>query len=79
MARYETDVKRLYLVPKSLKSWCIKQQINYASFVEDLKNKLGAKRVQKRLSKGTHMRLSQQSVLMVQFDVEDAEEELVSE
>jgi|TARA_R100000455_G_C6272771_1_gene129798 hypothetical protein len=79
VARYETDVKRLYLVPKSLKSWCIKQQINYASFVEDLKNKLGAKRVQKRLSKGTHMRLSQQSVLMVQFDVEDAEEELVSE
>ena len=74
VARYETDVKRLYLVPKSLKSWCIKQQINYASFVEDLKNKMGAKRVQKRLSKGTHMRLTQQSVLMVQFDVEDPED-----
>lgn len=74
VARYETDVKRLYLVPKSLKAWCIKQQINYASFVEDLKNKMGAKRVQKRLSKGTHMRLTQQSVLMVQFAVEDVDD-----
>ena len=79
VARYETDVKRLYLVPKSLKAWCIKQQINYASFVEDMKNKMGAKRVQKRLSKGTHMRLTQQSVLMVQFDVEDKEDEYVSD
>ncbi|MAN64237.1 MAG: hypothetical protein CMI60_20075 [Parvibaculum sp.] len=75
VARYETDLKKLYLVPKSLKAWCGKQQINYASFLEDLKTKMGAKRVQKRLSKGTHMKLSQQSVLELEFDVDDSNED----
>ena len=36
VARYETDVKKVYLLPKPLKTWCIDQQINYEQFVRDL-------------------------------------------
>ena len=41
VGRYETDVKKAYLIPKPLKAWCAKQQINYSSFIEDINVKLG--------------------------------------
>ena len=55
VARYETDTKKAYLVPKYLKSWCAAHQINYSAFVHDLINKLGGKRGSIRLGKGTHI------------------------
>ena len=70
VARYETDLKRAYLVPKPLKAWCGDQQINYTSFVHDLQHKLGARRSKVRLSKGTHMNLPPSDVIVVDCAVE---------
>ena len=71
VARYETDLKRAYLVPKPLKEWCGKQQINYASFINDLTTKLGATRKKMRLSRGTHMNLPPTWVIAVDCSVEN--------
>ena len=70
VARYETDIKRMYLLPKPLKEWCGKQQINYAGFVEDLIEKLKGKRTKMRLSKGTQMRLPPTNVIVVNFSID---------
>jgi len=70
VARYETDLKRAYLVPKPLKIWCGDQQINYSSFITDLKEKLGARKAKMRLSKGTHMNLPPTDVIIVDCSVE---------
>ena len=71
VARYETDLKRAYLIPKPLREWCGKQQINYASFINDLKSKMGAKSSKIRLSKGTHMNLPLTHVIVVDCSVEN--------
>ena len=70
VARYETDLKRAYLVLKPLKAWCGEQQINYSAFVNDLKSKLGAKKSKVRLAKGTHMSLPPTDVLVVDCSIE---------
>ena len=70
VARYETDLKRAYLLPKPLKAWCGEQQINYNSFVHDLTTKLGATRSKMRLSKGTHMNLPATWVIIVDCSIE---------
>ena len=54
VARYETDTKKAYIVPKFLKSWCAAHQIDYSAFVEGMMKNMGGKRVQMRLGKGTH-------------------------
>ena len=74
VARYETDVKKAYLLPKPLKEWCGKQQINFTSFYDDLNKKLGAKKSKIRLSKGTHMDLPPTDVIVVGFSVEEVQE-----
>tara|TARA_R110000737_G_scaffold6738_1_gene20943 strand:- start:3883 stop:6714 length:2832 start_codon:yes stop_codon:yes gene_type:complete len=65
VARYETDLKKVYLVPKPLRKWCTDQQINYASFIQDLTNDMDAKKQKIRLSKGTHMQLPPTEVIAV--------------
>jgi hypothetical protein len=42
VGRYEPDTKMLYLLPKIVRAWCTKQQLDYNSFVQDLKNQMGA-------------------------------------
>jgi uncharacterized protein (DUF927 family) len=79
VARYETDLKKAYLLPKPLRIWCGEQQINYASFVEDLTANMGAKKVKMRLSKGTHMQLPATDVIVVNCHVEDSDAEGSSE
>jgi len=71
VARYETDLKRVYLIPKPLKAWCGEQQINYNSFIHDLKTKLGATSTKMRLSKGTHMNLPVTHVVAVDCSIEN--------
>ena len=53
---------------KPFKDWCTDQQINYASLVDDLKKKKNAKRVKKRLTKGTDFNMPPQDVLQMTFD-----------
>jgi len=63
VARYEYDVKKLYLLPKPLKEWCGKNQINYGGFVAGLKSgRTAARYVPKRLGSGTHINLPPRSV-----------------
>jgi len=57
----------LFLRIKPFKEWCVDQQINYQSVVDELKSKLGAKRVKKRLTKGTDFNLPPESVLEMKF------------
>ena len=68
VARYEPDTKLLFLRIKPFREWCIDQQINYASLVDDLKDKLNAKRMKKRLTKGTDFNLPPDWVLEMKFE-----------
>jgi len=68
VARFEPDTKLLFLRIKPFKDWCTDQQINYASLVDDLKAKKGAKRVKKRLTKGTDFNMPAQDVLQIKFE-----------
>jgi len=67
VARYEPDTKLLFLRLKPFREWCVDQQINYQGVVDDLKEKLGAKRVKKRLTKGTDFNLPPDWVLEMEF------------
>ena len=71
VARYETDLKKVYLVPKPLRKWCGEQQINYNSFVNELISKLGGKRTKARLSKGTHLGLPPTDVIVVDCSIDN--------
>ena len=71
VARYETDLKRAYLLPKHLKKWCIAQQINYTSFIQDLKEKLNGRKGKMRLSKGTHMDLPPTHVVIIDCNIQN--------
>ena len=67
VARYEPDTKLLFLRTKPFREWCIDQQINYQGVVDDLKSRLGAKRIKKRLTKGTDLNLPADWVLEMEF------------
>jgi len=71
IARYETDTKKLFLVPKPFRKWCGKQQINYAQFTTDLKNKMGARQESVRLAKGTLFKINPMMVWVVDFKEEN--------
>jgi hypothetical protein len=67
VARYETDVKKLYILPKPFRIWCTKQQINYTALVSDMIEKMGAVKKTMRLDKGTKLDLGATPVIVVQF------------
>ncbi len=75
VGRYETDVKKLYIIPKVLKSWCGKQQINYSSTIEELKDKFNGKYVKIRLTKGTSTKMPLAHVFCVDCSKVDLEED----
>jgi len=82
VARYEYDVKKLYLLPKPLKEWCVKQQINYAGLIDTLKAAPTSLRKEKmRLSRGTHMNLPPADVLTIDcssFLTDEAEQSMAT-
>lgn len=82
VARYEYDIKRLYLLPKPLKEWCGKQQINYAGLIAGLKSGRTAATIAKtRLGKGTHMNLPPVSVIQIdctEFMTDETEQSMAS-
>lgn len=66
VARYEYDIKRLYLLPKPFKEWCMKQQLHYADVVDGLKKGAAQARMKKvRLGKGTRMNLPPIDVIVL--------------
>lgn len=80
VARYEYDVKRLYLMPKPFREWCNKLQIPYHDVVTNLKTGPTRAIVKKiRMGKGTRMNLPPIDSLMLDcssFMSEEREEEL---
>ena len=79
VARYETDIKKAYLLPKPLRDWCVDQQINYGSLLQDLTEQMNAKKIKMRLSKGTHMQLPPAQVLAVDCALDVPEDAQSSE
>lgn len=58
VARYEYDIKRLYLMIKPFKDWCSKHHLNFNEVERQLEvGKTKAVREKKRMSKGTRMNL----------------------
>jgi hypothetical protein len=80
VARYEYDVKRLYLLPKPFREWCNKLQIPFHDVVTNLKEGSTRGIIKKiRLGKGTRMNLPPTDALLLDctgFMSEDREEEL---
>ena len=82
VARYEYDIKKMYLLPKPLREWCNKQQINYQTFVDSLKS--GSTRAvnkKVRMGKGTRMNLPPSDALVLdctEFMSDDVEQTLAA-
>jgi hypothetical protein len=58
IARYEYDVKMMFIYPNPLRKWCSERQINYEWLTDSLKRgRTKAKLDKKRMAKGTHMSL----------------------
>ena len=67
-ARYETDTHKLFIVPKVLRYWCIKQQLNYSAFVADLHDNMQAEIKPVRMYKGTELNLPASRAIIVPFE-----------
>jgi hypothetical protein len=58
VARYEYDVKKMYLLPKPLRQWCVRNQHNYSALINGLKEGKTRTVFKKiRMGKGTNMNL----------------------
>ena len=79
VARYETDTHMLYLMHQPLKMWCIKNQINYASFCKALQREYQAEDKKVRLTKGTKLSLPPTQCWVLKFEpdqlLEDGEQQ----
>jgi hypothetical protein len=75
VGRYETDVKKLYIVPKVLKSWCAHQQINYSSLIQDFKENFNGRTMKIRLTKGTPTQMPPSHVLCIDCSNVELEED----
>ena len=68
IGRYEYDVKKMYLIVKPLKAWCVKQQINYNAFTDSLRTgRMKAQKAKQRMGKGTHVNLPAADVWLLDF------------
>lgn len=80
VARYEYDIRILYLYPNTFRDWCSRKQINHESIIDSLKRgRTRAKIEKKRMGKGTRMSLPAVDVLAINckdFMDQDREEEI---
>jgi hypothetical protein len=66
VARYETDIKMLYVYPTPLKKWCVERQVNFEGMVDSLKKgRAQATIIKKRMGKGTKDSLPPVTVLAI--------------
>jgi hypothetical protein len=66
VARYEYDIKKMYLLPKPLRQWCVRNQHNYSALINGLKEgktRTVSKKI--RMGKGTNMNLPSADVWVV--------------
>lgn len=71
VARYETDTKKLFIVPKPFKVWCVKQQLNPAALMADIAKEYPYEYRKVHLSKGTKLKLPKTDVHILEFSMED--------
>lgn len=80
VARYEYDVKKLYLLPKPFRDWCAKLQLSYPDLLTSLKRGPTNAIIKKvRIGKGTRMNLPPVDAIVMDcthFMDEDREEEI---
>lgn len=55
MARYETDVKRLYIPVGALRSWCNRRRLNADSVMKEIVERMNGSKIRMRLGKGTKL------------------------
>jgi len=79
VGRYETDMRRLFLIAKPFREWLADQQLNFASVAQELKEKHGAKRQRMRISKGTAMNLPPADVLEISMRLEEPDDGAASQ
>ena len=66
VARYEYDIKMMYILPKPFREWCGKLQIPYADVVAGLKaGRTGAHMKKIRIGKGTRMNIPPTDALVI--------------
>ena len=68
VARYEPDTSMLYIVQKPFKQWLGEQHIDFISTMDGLMEQMGAKKVKKRLCKGTNFHLPSAWTLAVKLE-----------
>jgi hypothetical protein len=80
VARYEYDVKKLYLLPKPFRDWCLKLQLPYQDILSNLKSGSMQGVVKKvRIGKGTRLNLPPTDALVLDctdFMSEDREDDI---
>jgi hypothetical protein len=74
VARYETDLKRLYLVPKAFRHWCARQKMNPDSVMAEAALKFRGEYRRMRLGKGTKLQLPATLTLVLDCDTLDLPE-----
>jgi len=72
--RYESDTRRLFIVPRQLKDWCGRRQVPYNSTLRELESVNGARKTRVRLGKGTRIHLPPQQVIVLQIPEDKAED-----
>jgi len=68
VGRHEFNNRKLYLLPSPFKTWCTRQQLDFASVKDKLKTEFGAKTVKLRLGRGTKINLPLQHVIELTWD-----------
>ena len=71
VARYEPDTKRLFLIPKPFKVWCVKQQLNAAALMQEVAKEYPYEFRKVHLSKGTKLKLPKTDVHIIEFAIEE--------
>lgn len=72
VGRYETDTHILFLLPRPFRDWLSDRQLSHKSVERALSDKLGAKSVRIRLTKGTGMNLPPVQTLAIPVELSDA-------
>jgi len=71
VARFETDTQMLFIVQKHFQKWLGEQKIDYTSTIEEMTKQMGAKKVKKRISKGTNFNLPASWTISVKLEGAD--------
>lgn len=71
VARWEPDIKRLYLLPKPFQKWCVGQQLHMKGVMEDIKRTHNVEYRRVRIDKGTKMTMAALHAYVVDLPAEE--------